>query len=73
MQVFREIVVDPLLAMRWIAPIGEKWKVLLRDDVGGFGVGSDFAWQALAIIDWQPWTHVSIDDGFRAIGFTLNW
>jgi hypothetical protein len=60
--------IDPLLGIRWSTPMSEKWKVLLRGDVGGFGVGSDFAWQALAIIDWQPWKHASIDAGFRALG-----
>ncbi len=25
----------------------------LRGDIGGFGVGSDFAWQAIATLRWQ--------------------
>ncbi len=60
--------VDPLIGARWSAPLGDKWNLRLRGDIGGFGVGSDFAWQALAIIAFQPWKHVSIDGGFRALG-----
>ena len=62
--------VDPLIGARWSTPLDkrERWTLALRGDIGGFGVGSDFAWQALAVIDFQPWKHVSIDGGFRALG-----
>lgn len=60
--------VDPLIGARWSAQLGDKWTLSLRGDIGGFGVGSDFTWQAIAIIDFQPWKHVSIDGGLRALG-----
>ena len=38
-----------------------------RADVGGFGVGSDFAWQAVARIDWKFSEKVSATFGYRAL------
>jgi hypothetical protein len=60
--------VDPIVGARWSVALGEKWTLSLRGDIGGFGVGSDFAWQAIAIVDWQPWKHASIDVGLRGLG-----
>ena len=35
--------------------------------MSGFGVSSDFTWQALGLIDFQPWKHAAIVGGYRAI------
>jgi hypothetical protein len=59
--------VDPVIGVRWVMPFAQNWGLLLRGDIGGFGVGSDFAWQARAIVDWHPWKHWSIDTGLRAM------
>jgi hypothetical protein len=40
--------VDPFIGARLIQPIAPGQSVLVRGDVGGFGAGSDFSWQALA-------------------------
>lgn len=37
--------VDPFIGFRYLGPINNKWSWLLRGDIGGFGVGSDFAWR----------------------------
>lgn len=34
--------VDPVIGVRWHHPINEKWNLVLRGDIGGFGVASDF-------------------------------
>lgn len=60
--------VDPIVGARWGWSISERWSLSLRGDVGGFGIGSDLSWQALAIADWQPWKHVSFTGGLRALG-----
>src|SRR6476619_179099 len=44
---------DPLLAARVHAPLGGKWGFSAYGDVGGFGIGSDITWQAVATIDYQ--------------------
>ncbi len=40
--------VDPILITRVTAPFKGKWLLQLRADIGGFGVGSAFAWQIQA-------------------------
>ena len=37
----------------------------MRGDVGGFGVGSDFAWQAFPYLGWQFAQWGSLQAGYR--------
>lgn len=45
--------VDPVIGARYTIPFNDQWSATLRGDIGGFGVGSDFAWQGMATIRWQ--------------------
>jgi hypothetical protein len=45
--------IDPVIGLLYIRPFSEQWSVSLRGDVGGFGVGSEFAWQGVGILRWQ--------------------
>jgi len=45
--------VDPVIGLQWQHPVSEQWSVTLHGDAGGFGVGSQFAWQAFAVLRWQ--------------------
>jgi hypothetical protein len=63
----KESWIDPVVGARWIQPIGAKWAFVARADVGGFGVGSDFAWQAVARFDWKFSEKVSATFGYRAL------
>jgi hypothetical protein len=58
---------DPLLGVRWKWGFADQWTLVARGDVGGFGIGSDFAVQGLALVDWQPFKYVSFLAGYRAI------
>ncbi len=58
---------DPLIGARWIRDINEEWSVLVRGDIGGFGVSSDFTWQALALAEWKPYEHTSFIAGYRVL------
>ena len=58
---------DPLIGLRWVWGFADKWSLVARGDIGGFGIGSDFAAQGLAVIDWQPFKYVSFLAGYRAI------
>lgn len=60
--------VDPVVGLRYDYKFTDKWSVRLYGDVGGFGAASDFTWQALGLIDFQPWKYVAIVAGYRAIG-----
>jgi hypothetical protein len=39
----------------------------LRGDIGGFGVGSDFTYNAIGLVEYKPWKHVSFLGGYRVL------
>lgn len=60
--------VDPIVGLRYNYAFSDKWSLQLYGDIGGFGAASDFTWQGLALIDFQPWKYVAIVAGYRGIG-----
>jgi hypothetical protein len=61
--------VDPIVGAAWNYPLNEKWTFLGRGDIGGFGAGSDFAWNLQGFIRYQfnpTWSMVA---GWR----NLDW
>ncbi len=61
--------VDPMVGLQFSAPLGERWRFGLRGDVGGFGVGSDLSYQALASFRWAASDNVGLFFGYRLISF----
>ncbi len=59
--------IDPVVGARLTVPMGEKWSFVGRGDVGGFGIGSDFTWQALLRFGWQVSDLVALDFGYRVL------
>lgn len=59
---------DPFLGARFILPNTGKWKVMLRGDVGGFGVGSQFAWQVRPTVAYSVSKHWSFGLAYWAVG-----
>jgi hypothetical protein len=63
--------VDPFLGARARFDFGRHWAVQLRGDVGGFGAGSQFSWQAVGLVGYRfhlgdvPTTFFA---GYRALG-----
>ena len=45
--------VDPIVGAHYTIPLADKWSFTLRGDVGGFGIGSKFAWQGIGTLRWQ--------------------
>ena len=45
--------VDPLVGARIRHQFAPTWDFVLSGDVGGFGVGSQFSWQALALLEHE--------------------
>jgi hypothetical protein len=58
---------DPLFGARWMWGFADGWSLIARGDIGGFGVGSDFSWHALGLVEWQPWKYASFIAGYRAL------
>jgi hypothetical protein len=65
-------IADPIVGGRWGWQFAEKWKLGLRGDIGGFGVGSEFVWQALAVVQWMPWQNVGFLAGGRYMDIDLE-
>ena len=45
--------VDPIIVMRFNDLLESKWILNFRGDIGGFGIGSKFAWQAQANVGYR--------------------
>jgi hypothetical protein len=61
--------IDPLIGLQYVAPFADKWSYSLRGDIGGFGVGSDFTWQAFAVLRRQNTERFGWYLGYRALGY----
>jgi hypothetical protein len=45
--------IDPVVATRALVPVGGKFSLSAYGDVGGFGIGSNFTWQAIGTVNYQ--------------------
>jgi hypothetical protein len=59
--------VDPVIGARFTLPVSEKWQIVLRGDVGGFGVGSDFTAVAAGGILYSFTEALSLDVQYKAL------
>lgn len=57
--------VDPLVGIRMSLPVTEKFAFNLIADVGGFGVGSDFAYSIMPVLHYQFSEMISGDLAYR--------
>lgn len=57
--------VDPILAARLRSDWATGWSTLLHADVGGFGVGSDNTWQAVATANYRISDTLHLSAGYR--------
>jgi hypothetical protein len=64
--------VDPWIGARGTIPLGESWALKLRADVGGFGVGTQFTWQAVAGVQAALGKSVRLDLGYRTISLDFD-
>lgn len=44
--------VDPIVGLRGLYPLGDRFSVSGRADIGGFGVGSELTWQAYGGVNY---------------------
>jgi hypothetical protein len=56
---------DPIVGLRYIRPLGERWQAIGRLDVGGFGVSSDLTVNVLAGASFSMTRHSSLILGYR--------
>lgn len=63
---------DPWVGARSELALGDDLALRLGADVGGFGVGSDFSWQALALLAWRPAAAWRLELGYRALALDFE-
>jgi hypothetical protein len=61
--------IDPTVGLQYNVPFGEDWRLNLRGDIGGFGIGSELMYQLLATFRWQMSDTAGIVFGYRVIDF----
>lgn len=63
--------IEPFIGLRTGVDLSPRFTLRFRGDIGGFGAGSDFAWQAVGLIGWK-FVMFDIDStlfaGYRALG-----
>jgi hypothetical protein len=59
---------DPVIAARFTIPMESRWRLGIQGDIGGFGIGSDFAWQVLPFVGYRFSRVFEVAAGYRAIG-----
>lgn len=59
---------DPIVGFRSVCDLNDKWFLQLMGDIGGFGVGSDLTWQALAGFGYRFSPKLNGLIGYRALG-----
>ena len=68
----QEAWIDPWVGARGKIPLGEHWALGCRADIGGFGVGTQLTWQALAGFKADLGKSVRLDVGYRAISLDFD-
>lgn len=58
---------DPVIGLRYAAPLGDSWQLVAKGDVGGFGVASDFTWAAMLFAAYSFNDNVMLLLGYRVI------
>ena len=56
---------DPIVGANLNLPLGKGFSFNVRGDIGGFGVGSDFAWQVFPYLSWQFAQWGALQAGYR--------
>ena len=67
--------VDPIIGTSAGIELSKHWVLLAEGDIGGFGVGSDFTWNALALISYQTSVFgiaTQLSAGYRALSWDYD-
>jgi hypothetical protein len=59
--------IDPTMVVRATIPLGDKWFLQGRGNIGGFGVGSDLTWQLQGDIGYRHSERLLFAFGYRVI------
>jgi hypothetical protein len=57
--------VDPIVGGMFVFPMGKSWALMMRGDVGGFGLASDIVWHAQVRLDGKLGKAATFSLGYR--------
>jgi hypothetical protein len=57
--------IDPIVGARGALPLGERWWIGARGDIGGFGVGSQLSWQLEGYLFFETVEWLDLALGYR--------
>lgn len=57
--------IDPVVGLLGEFGLTERWAVILKADIGGFDLGSKFAWEVLSSLRYRATEHLDISAGYR--------
>lgn len=60
--------IDPFIGLRTRIQLTKNLMVVVRGDIGGFGVGSDFSWNVAGYFGYRASEMISLWAGYRALG-----
>jgi opacity protein-like surface antigen len=63
---------DPFLGARLGLDIIDRLSVAVRGDIGGFGVGSHFTWNMVAILAYQVSQRITLGAGYRILDINFS-
>jgi len=64
--------VDNVVGLCWMPQISENWHVILKGDIGGFGVASDFTWNLQGGFAWDATDYLTLVFQYRALSVDYN-
>ena len=65
-------VFDPIVGAQGHWELSDRWDFEIRGDIGGFGVGSEFTYQLLALFSWDISRTFSLPFGYRVLGYQIK-
>jgi hypothetical protein len=58
---------DPIVGTYLRFPFASNFEFVFRGDIGGFGVGSKFTWQAFPYVSWRVSKLIALQGGYRVL------
>ena len=59
---------DPVIVARLMAPLENRWRLGVRGDIGGFGIGSSFTWQVRPFAGYRFGSLFELLLAYRVLG-----
>ncbi len=56
---------DPLIGARYNYALNDRWSLTVMGNIGGFGYGSEFQWEALVQASWKWRENINVAGGYR--------